>query len=46
MVSVSFAIAQGTNVSLVYTIDAYRPIAGEVVVTQLAFKCEYSLVVN
>ena len=24
--------------SLVYTIDSYRPIAGEVVVTQLAFK--------
>lgn len=38
--TVSFAIAQGTNVSLVYIIDAYRPIAGETVVTQLAFKCE------
>ncbi|GAB7355622.1 hypothetical protein MBLNU459_g6346t1 [Dothideomycetes sp. NU459] len=34
----SFAIAQGTNVSLVYIIDSYRPIAGETVVTQLAFK--------
>lgn len=36
----SFAIAQGTNVSLVYIIDSYRPIAGETVVTQLAFKCK------
>lgn len=34
----SFAIVQATNVSLVYTIDAYRPVAGETVVTQLAFK--------
>lgn len=36
--AVSFAIVQATNVTLVYTIDAYRPVAGEVVVTQLAFK--------
>ena len=35
---VSFAITQATNVSLVYTIDAYRPVAGEIVVTQLGFK--------
>jgi hypothetical protein len=35
----SFAIAQATNVTLVYVIDSYRPIAGETVVTQLAFKC-------
>ncbi|KAF1357099.1 MFS transporter [Delphinella strobiligena] len=34
----SFAIAQSTNVSLVYVIDSYRPIAGETVVSQLAFK--------
>jgi hypothetical protein len=37
---VSFAIAQATNVTLVYTVDAYRPVAGEVVVSQLGFKCE------
>lgn len=37
---VSFAIAQGTNVSIVYIFDSYRPIAGETVVTQLAFKCK------
>ncbi|OJJ47362.1 hypothetical protein ASPZODRAFT_159251 [Penicilliopsis zonata CBS 506.65] len=34
----SFAIAQGTNVSFVYCIDSFRPVAGEVTVTQLAFK--------
>ncbi|THZ16518.1 MFS transporter [Aureobasidium pullulans] len=34
----SIAIAQATNVSLVYVIDSYRPIAGETVVSQLAFK--------
>jgi hypothetical protein len=38
----SFAIAQATNVSLVYTIDAYRPVAGEIVVTQLSFKGKVS----
>ncbi|RHZ58371.1 putative MFS transporter [Aspergillus thermomutatus] len=34
----SFAITQGTNVSFVYCIDSFRPVAGEVTVTQLAFK--------
>ena len=34
----NFAITQATNVTLVYTVDAYRPIAGEVTVSQLAFK--------
>lgn len=38
----SFAIVQTTNVTLVYTIDAYRPAAGEVAVSQLAFKGTYS----
>jgi hypothetical protein len=40
---VSFAITQGTNVSFVYCIDSFRPVAGEVTVTQLAFKCAFSL---
>ncbi|KAH6708836.1 major facilitator superfamily domain-containing protein [Leptodontidium sp. MPI-SDFR-AT-0119] len=35
---ISFAVTQGTNVSFTYCIDSYRPIAGEVTVTQLAFK--------
>ncbi|RKL27785.1 hypothetical protein BFJ72_g12913 [Fusarium proliferatum] len=34
----NMAIVQATNVSLVYTIDSYRPVAGELAVTQLAFK--------
>ncbi|EFX04904.1 cycloheximide resistance protein [Grosmannia clavigera kw1407] len=34
----SFAISQGTNVSFVYCIDSYRPVAAEVTVAQLAFK--------
>lgn len=38
----NFSIAQATNVSLVYVVDAYRPIAGETVVTQLGFKCKLS----
>ena len=42
----SFAIAQATNVTLVYVIDSYRPIAGETVVTQLAFKCKSRLCCN
>lgn len=44
--TVSFAIAQATNVSLVYIIDAYRPIAGETVVTQLAFKGKHSGIIS
>ncbi|KAI1616481.1 major facilitator superfamily domain-containing protein [Exophiala viscosa] len=34
----NFSITQACNVSLVYIIDAYRPIAGEAIITQLAFK--------
>jgi hypothetical protein len=40
---VNFAVTQATNVSLVYTIDAYRPVAGEIVVTQLGFKGESTM---
>jgi MFS family permease len=35
---VNFTIVAGNNVVLVYCVDAYRPIAGEVVITQLGFK--------
>jgi hypothetical protein len=38
---VNFSIVQGTNVTLVYTIDSYRPVAGEITVAQLGFKCEW-----
>ncbi|CAG9952770.1 unnamed protein product [Clonostachys rosea f. rosea IK726] len=34
----SFSVVQATNITLVYTIDVYRPIAGEITVTQHAFK--------
>ena len=39
-------MTQATNVSLVYTIDAYRPVAGEIVVTQLGFKGDSPLALN
>jgi len=32
---------QATTITLVYTIDSYRPVAGEITVTQLAFKGKY-----
>lgn len=37
----NFSIVQATNITLVYTIDAYRPVAGEITVAQFAFKCEF-----
>jgi hypothetical protein len=36
---VSFGSSAAIGISVVYTIDCYRPIAGEVVVSQVAFKC-------
>lgn len=44
--TVNFTITQATNVSLVYTIDSYRPVAGEVVVTQLAFKSAFGFLLG
>jgi hypothetical protein len=38
---VNFSIVLAVNVSFVYTVDSYRPIGGEIMVTQLAFKGEY-----
>lgn len=43
---INFCITQATNVSLVYTIDCYRPIAGEIVVTQLAFKSAFGFLLG
>lgn len=37
---VSFTVVQATNITLVYAIDAYRPVAGEIIVAQFGFKCE------
>ncbi|KAL6235088.1 hypothetical protein BDW75DRAFT_251109 [Aspergillus navahoensis] len=42
----SFAITQGTNVSFVYCIDSFRPVAGEVTVTQLAFKACFGFLLS
>ncbi|KAL7953114.1 hypothetical protein V8C34DRAFT_318462 [Trichoderma compactum] len=36
--NINFSIVQAVNISMVYTIDWYRPIGGEVVTTQLGFK--------
>jgi hypothetical protein len=38
--AVNFSIAQGTNVSFVYVIDAYRPVAGEIALAVMGFKCK------
>ena len=35
---VNFSIVQAVNVSFVYMIDSYRPVGGELMVTQLTFK--------
>ncbi|KAH6684663.1 major facilitator superfamily domain-containing protein [Halenospora varia] len=43
---ISFSIVQATNVSLVYTIDSYRPVAGELVVTQMAFKSAFGFLLS
>ncbi|KAJ5666379.1 uncharacterized protein N7477_008827 [Penicillium maclennaniae] len=43
---INFTITQATNVSLVYTIDSYRPVAGEIVVTQLAFKSAFGFLLG
>ncbi|KAK4234686.1 major facilitator superfamily domain-containing protein [Achaetomium macrosporum] len=42
----NFAIVQGTNVTLVYAIDAYRPVAGEITVTQHAFKAAFGFLLS
>jgi MFS family permease len=42
----TFSIVQATNVTLVYTIDSYRPVAGEITVTQLAFKSAFGFLLS
>ncbi|TEA16482.1 putative MFS-type transporter [Colletotrichum sidae] len=36
----NFSISQGTNICLVYVIDAYRPVAGEITLAVMGFKCK------
>ncbi|KAI0600177.1 major facilitator superfamily domain-containing protein [Biscogniauxia sp. FL1348] len=42
----NFAITQGNNVCLVYVIDAYRPIAGEITLTILGFKAMFGFLLS
>jgi len=42
----NFSIVQGTNVALVYTIDSYRPITGEVTLTTMAFKSAFGFLLS
>ncbi|KAL6809558.1 major facilitator superfamily domain-containing protein [Trichoderma camerunense] len=42
----NFSIVQAVNISMVYTIDSYRPIGGEVVVTQLGFKACFGFLLS
>ena len=37
---VMFTMVQSNNVVIVYTVDSYRPVSGEVLVSQFAFKCK------
>ncbi|KAF9696857.1 hypothetical protein EKO04_005704 [Ascochyta lentis] len=43
---INFSIVQATNVSLVYTIDCYRPVAGEITVTQMAWKSAFGFLLS
>ena len=43
---VNFAIVQGTNVALVYVIDAYRPVAGEVTLAVMGFKSLFGFLLS
>lgn len=40
--TVSLGSSAAIGISVVYTVDCYRPIAGEVTVTQITFKCRFS----
>lgn len=42
----NFSITSGTNVCLVYVIDAYRPVAGEVTVTVMGFKSIFGFLLS
>ncbi|KAL4755708.1 MFS transporter [Aspergillus foveolatus] len=43
---VSFTTVQSNNVSLVYILDSYRPISGEVVVMQTVFRAAFGFLLN
>ncbi|KAJ5628046.1 hypothetical protein N7490_010274 [Penicillium lividum] len=41
-----FVITQVSNIVIVYAVDAHRPIAGEVVVSQLSFKAAFGFLLS
>ncbi|GES58477.1 putative mfs transporter [Aspergillus terreus] len=41
-----FGLVVTGNITIVYSIDAYRPIAGEVVVTQMGFKAAFAFLLG
>jgi hypothetical protein len=43
---VSFSIVQATNVCLVYVIDAYRPVAGEITLAVMGFKSLFGFLLS
>ncbi|KAK0731675.1 major facilitator superfamily domain-containing protein [Lasiosphaeris hirsuta] len=43
---INFSIVQGTNVCLVYVIDAYRPVAGEVTLAVMGFKSLFGFLLS
>jgi len=45
-VTVNFSIVQGTNVCLVYVIDAYRPVAGEITLAVMGFKSMFGFLLS
>ncbi|KAI1082805.1 major facilitator superfamily domain-containing protein [Whalleya microplaca] len=42
----NFSITQGTNICLVYVIDSYRPIAGEVTLAVMGFKSLFGFLLS
>lgn len=42
----NFSIVQATNVCLVYVIDAYRPVAGEITLAVMGFKSLFGFLVS
>ncbi|KAJ9130113.1 Major facilitator superfamily domain, general substrate transporter [Coniochaeta hoffmannii] len=43
---VNFTVVQSNNIGLVYIIDSYRPIAGEVIITQSVFKAIFGFLLS
>lgn len=42
----NFSIVQATNVCLVYVIDAYRPVAGEITLAVMGFKSLFGFLLS